>query len=249
MDFRVTREEKLSFSTAATGEIGIAAKYALSMGSNFNSLARGRPRNRLCGNRRGQGQRRGQFHQNGFDTDTPLGGFSCGDKVELGATRTVKFTCASISNIALAEAFGLYAKVVMGAVAAQNAVFLAWEAALADKANMTLDEYARPDDMDVEDTHNFRTEFHKGPDIDNAAVSLSAITTCAGIVLAAYQMVACEVPTTAPTIEMDPFGITISCGPASKITLDPFGIQTIGLTNTQRAASVSVQSPLTSIGP
>ena len=245
------RGKRVDFYTSNKGEVGTSAKYALSMGLVFNHSISAGLDTGYAATVEVKGSSVVKVTSNGVSSETPFGTCSLSDSLSLTGNSSVEIGCADVATIALSGTTKVFANVMRAAVVAQNAAFLAYEVALAAKANMTLNASQLADDLHAEDAHGFETAFNAGPDIYNAAIGLSAITCAAGILLAAVQAAAMKVPPLGftPKIEMDPFGMTLSCGPLSKIKLNVVGVEMDTLINRQKATLISLNGAITSFAP
>jgi hypothetical protein len=239
---------KLEFSTANTGEIKTSAGYGLSLGLSFEHKFAAGLETGYAANVEVKGETKVKVTANGFESETPFGKFEVADKVELSGNESVEIGCARLVDVGMTKTMKAFSVTVRAAVAAQNAAFLAYQAALASRASRTTVEAGKAiEDIDDYDQEGFATAFKKGPAIYEAAIALSAATCAAGIVLAAVQAALSKAPDpeATPTIKMDPFSLKISAGPTS-ITMTTMGIYLKGLTLGLRGLNVIATSPKTS---
>jgi hypothetical protein len=241
------RGKRVDFYTSHKGEIGTSVKYGLSLGLSFNHAFAAGLDSGYAAMVEVKGGHGVKVTSNGFETDLGFGKFQVAESHEVSANDAVEISCARLVDVGMTKIMKGFSIAVRVSVAAQNAAFIAYEAALAARANMTLKGGQTADDLMAEDHHGFQTAFEQGPKVYNAAVALSAITCTAGILLAAVQAAMSKAPDpgTTPKIKMTPFAMVISAGPATSITLNAFGISIKGGSLGMRGIKHVVQSPKT----
>lgn len=243
------RGKRLDFSTSHKGEVSTSLKYSLALGLAFNHTYSAGLETGYAATVEVKGSSGVKVVTGGFDSEFFGKKGSIFESVDLTGNGSVKITCGDLIGATMMKTMEGFSIATRVAVAAQSSAFLAYEAALAAKANMTVD---RSQDPNTElAVHGFQDAFKAGPAIYDAAIGTSALITAAGLLLAAVQAAKSVLPDPlgAPKLEMTPFTIKLSCGPMSSIAMSPLGILIKGIDVKLQAVSAATGAPRATFSP
>jgi hypothetical protein len=221
----VDRGREIEFSTSNKGAFGIGASYEMNVGAKFEHTVAAGLETDFSGKVSLSKGFEIEIGETGAVFKHPFGAWTQEDEAELTGNSSVSLSIAGIDTAPMQIAVKAYAAVMYGAVAAQNLAFMAYDAVLAGQADRTLA-------ADQEDNYyGLKTSLDEGMKIYEAALSLSAITCAAGIVLGAVQAAwsaARPHDPTVPDIQVSRQGIFLRYG-SNGIEIGPAGVKIVGL--------------------
>lgn len=230
------RGRNITYSTSNKGDFSIGMAYAMSVGGKFDHNFSVGLSTAFTGQVEVSGGSKVEIGSTGATFKHPFGSFIQENEASISANAKVTLTIAGIDNAPLQLAMTNYYIALQVAIAAQNAGFMLYNASLAGQADRTItpEQSARKDehgnDM-ADDAHGFRTSLEQGMKIYEAALSLSAISCAAGLVLAAVQAAKQAIPPPPgmmPKITINASGIYLTHG-ANGIAITPTGVKVVGL--------------------
>jgi hypothetical protein len=221
----VDRGREIEFTTSNKGAFGIGAAYEMNVGAKFeHSISAGLSTDFAAKVTLSKGLEI-EIGEDGAIFKHPLGAWTQAMEADLTANSSVSLTIAGFDAAIMVGFVKTYAGVLYAAVAAQNLAFTAYDAVLAGQADRTIAA------NDEDNYYGLKTSLDEGMKVYEAALSLSAITCAAGIVLGAVQAIwsaARPHDPTVPDIQVSRKGIFLRYG-ANGIEIGPAGVKIVGL--------------------
>jgi len=242
------RGKTLTFATANKGDFTTSSQYALNVGAKFEHTLSVGLSTEFSGKISASKSFLIDIGTGGATFKHPFGTWIKDMSYEVQADTSITIGLTGVDSVAMETPMKIYSGVLHAAIAVQMVAFLAYNSALADRADrpITSDDTADADGK-YDDTHGLRDALDDGLKVYEAAIALSVITAAAGCIMAALQAglssMSCMIPAMTPTLKITALGIELSCGPSSlKIGYD--GIEMSGAARIVTSApTVSQMSP------
>lgn len=251
------RGRNLEYSTSNKGEFGIGASYGLSVGSTFEHSIAASLETSYTAKVDISAGFSVEIGTTGSEFKHPFGSWTHEDEAETTALSKITLALTGVEMGPMATAMKIYAGALHGSVAIQSLAFTSYNAVLAGMADRTLTAgdtlTAKKANKKVDDTYGLLTALDHGMKIYEAALSLSAITCAAGLVMGAVEAAWMRLrkPTLAkPSIEISDSGIFLRYA-TNGIQIDASGIQIIGYQGGVKVSgpTVDIMSPSSNFAP
>lgn len=242
------RGKTLTYTTANKGDFTTSAQYALNVGAKFEHTLSVGLSTEFSGKISASKSFLIDIGTGGAVFKHPFGTWIKDMSYEVQADTSIVIGLTGVDSVAIETPMKVYSGVLHAAIAIQMVAFLAYNSALADRADRPITSADVPDaDGKFDDVHGLRDALDEGREVYEAAIALSVLTAAAGCIMAALQahlsVVKNLAPAMLPTIKVTALGIELSCGPSAlKIGYD--GIEMTGAARIAASApTVSQMSP------